>query len=74
MSNGDLETRVASLEGRVGELENTLTTLIANLAANNSTYLDALDALAQGGTNELQATVSNIRAGICTNIPPGCHN
>lgn len=75
MSNGDLETRVTSLEQRVSDLESTLNTLIANLATNNSAYLDALDVLAQStNSDNIRATaVNNARAGICTSNPPGCH-
>jgi len=75
MSNGDLETRVSSLEERVSSLEETMNTLIANLGANNSKYLDALEVLAQtSNTDDIRtAAVSDARAGICTSIPPGCH-
>ena len=75
MSNGDLETRVSSLEERVSSLEETMNTLIANLGANNSMYLDALDVLAQTtNTDEIRtAAVSNARGSICTSNPPGCH-
>ena len=68
MSNGDLEQRVTALE-------NTMNDLIANLRANNSMYLDALDVLAEtANTAEVRtAAVDTARDGICTSNPPGCN-
>ena len=59
------------LERRVAKLEETLAKLIENLADNNTKFIDALFAIAEGNKTKVDA-VKKCEGGICPNDPPKC--